>query len=119
MFLVLPEFDVSSISLGPSSSDPVVVTEFVDTTSLVVTEFVDTTSLVVTEFVDTTSLVVTEFVDTISGSVESSSSKLHTMSTASPTRKHTYFSVISYMQRMFSVKTNMYGAIRHSMFFEN
>jgi hypothetical protein len=63
--------------------------------------------------------VVTEFVDTISGSVESSSSKLHTMSTASPTRKHTYFSVISYMQRMFSVKTNMYVAIRHSMFFKN
>ena len=108
MFLVLPEFDVSSISLGPSSSDPVVVTEFVDTTSLVVTEFVDTTSLVVTEFVDT-----------ISGSVESSSSKLHTMSTASPTRKHTYFAVISYMQRMFSVKANIYVAIRHSMFFEN
>ena len=97
MFLVLPEFDVSSISLGPSSSAPVVVTEFVDTTSLVVTGFVDT----------------------ISGSVESSSSKLQTMSTVSPTRKHTYFSVISYMQRMFSVKTNIYVAIRHSMFFEN
>ena len=85
MFLALPEFDVSSISLGPSSSAPVVVTEFVDTTSLVVTEFVDT----------------------IAGSVESSSSKLQTMSTVSPTRKHTYFSVISYIQRMFSVKTNM------------
>ena len=69
MFLVLPEFDVSSISLEPSSSAPVVVTEFVDITSLVVTEFVDT----------------------ISGSVESSSSKLQTMSTVSPTRKHTYF----------------------------
>ena len=59
MFLVLPEFDVSSIPLGPTSSAPVVVTEFVDTTSLVVTEFVDT----------------------ISGSVESISSKLQTMST--------------------------------------
>ena len=108
MFLILPEFDVSSISLGPSSSAPVVVTEFVDTTSLVVTEFVDTTSRVVTEFVDT-----------ISGSVESSSSKLQTMSTVSPTRKHIYFSVISYMQRMFSIKTNIYVAIRHSMFFGN
>jgi DNA segregation ATPase FtsK/SpoIIIE-like protein len=63
--------------------------------------------------------VVTGFVDTISGSVESSSSKLQTKSTVSPTRKHTYFSVISYMQRMFSVKTNIYVAIRHSMFFEN
>jgi hypothetical protein len=56
-------------------------------------EFVDTTSLVVTEFVDTTSLVVTEFVDIIPGSVESSSSKLHTISTVLPTRKHAYFSV--------------------------
>ena len=96
MFLVLPEFDVSSIGLGQSSSAPFVVTEFVDTTSLVVTEFVDT----------------------ISGSVESSSSKLHTMSTVSPTRKHTYFSVISYMQQMFSVKTNIYVAIRHYVLWE-
>ena len=95
MFLILLEFDVSSFGLGSSSSAPVVVTEFVDSTSLVVTEFVDTAS------------------------VESSSSKLHTMSTVSPTRKHIYFSVISYMQRMFSIKTNIYVAIRHSMFFEN
>ena len=85
MFLVLPEFDVSSIGLGQSSSAP---------------------------------FVVTEFVDTISGSVESSSSKLHTMSTVSPTRKHTYFSVISYMQQMFSVKTNIYVAIRHYVLWE-
>ena len=95
MFLILPEFDVSSFGLGSSFSAPVLVTEFVDSTSLVITEFVDTTS------------------------VESSLSKLHTMSTVSPTRKHTYFSVISYMQRMFSIKTNIYVAIRHSMFFEN
>ena len=95
MFLILPEFDVSSFGLGSSSSGPVVVTEFVDSTSLVVTEFVDTTS------------------------VESSSSKLHTISTVLPTRKHAYFSVISYMQRMISIKTNIYVAIRHSMFFEN
>ena len=77
MFLVLPEFDVSSIGLGSSSSAPVVVIEFVDSTSLVVTEFVDTTS------------------------AESSSSKLHTMSTVSPTRKHIFFSNQLYATNVF------------------
>ena len=66
MFLILPEFDVSSFGLGSSSSAPVVVTEYVESTSLVVTEFVDTIS------------------------AGNSSSKLHTMSTVSPTRKHIY-----------------------------